>query len=81
MDYRKLTDVTQKDSYPLPHIDDSIDAPAGAEWFSTLDLKSGYWLDPLEEDAKEKKKSSFNRYMFVAVRSNAIWPMYCPSNL
>ena len=54
VDYRKLNDITQKDSYPLPRIDDTIDALSGAQWFSTLDLKSGYWQVPLEEDAKEK---------------------------
>ena len=54
VDHRKLNDVTQKDPYPLPRIDDTIDALSGAQWFSTLDLKSGYWQVPLEEDAKEK---------------------------
>ena len=36
IDYRKLNEITQKDSYPLPRIDDTIDSLAGAEWFSTL---------------------------------------------
>ena len=54
VDYRKLNNVTEKDSYPLPRIDDTIDALAGVKWFSTLDLKSGYWQVPLDEDAKEK---------------------------
>ena len=54
VDYRKLNDVTHKDSYPLPCIDDTIEALAGAEWFSTLDLKSGYWQVPLDDAAKEK---------------------------
>ena len=42
MDYRTLNNVTVKDSYSLPRIDDTLDALGGVQWLSTLDLKSGY---------------------------------------
>ena len=54
VDYRKLNAVTQYDAYPLPRIDESLDALSGSHYFSTLDLVSGYWQVPLSEDAKEK---------------------------
>ena len=54
IDYRKLNSVTKKDSYPLPRIDDSLDALGGAKWFSTLDLASGYWQVKMHPDDKEK---------------------------
>ena len=54
VDYRKLNDVTKKDSYPLPRIDESLEALAGNKWFSTLDLRSGYWQVRLDSDDKEK---------------------------
>ncbi|XP_065354934.1 cytochrome P450 307a1-like [Calliphora vicina] len=44
VDYRKLNDVTKKDSYPLPRIDDTLDTLAGTKWFSTLDLESALAL-------------------------------------
>ncbi|GFX72043.1 retrovirus-related Pol polyprotein from transposon 17.6 [Trichonephila clavipes] len=57
VDYRWLNDVTKKDSYPLPRIDDTLDTLAGNTWFSTLGLKSGYWQVELHHD--DKKKTAF----------------------
>ena len=34
VDYRKLNSVTTKDSYPLPRVDDNLDALGGAQYFS-----------------------------------------------
>jgi hypothetical protein len=41
--HRKLIYLTKKDCFPVPSIDDTLDTLAGAKWFSTLDLMSGYW--------------------------------------
>ena len=54
VDYRRLNAATRKDAYPLPRIDDSLDAPAGSMYFSILVLVSGYWQVPLDQDAREK---------------------------
>ena len=54
VDYRRLNSATRKDAYPLPRIDDSLDALTGSAYFSTLDLLSGYWQVPLDRDAQEK---------------------------
>ena len=54
LDFRALNKCTLRDSYPLPRIDDSLDALGGASWFSTLDLASGYYQVELDEGDKEK---------------------------
>ncbi|GFV07696.1 retrovirus-related Pol polyprotein from transposon 412 [Trichonephila clavipes] len=57
VDYRKLNDVTKKDSYPLPRIDDTLGTLSGHKWFSTLDLKSGYWQVEVHPEDREKQHS------------------------
>ena len=42
VDYRSLNDVTIKNKYPLPMINDLFDQLVGAKVFSKIDLRSGY---------------------------------------
>ena len=43
IDVRKLNNWTIKDAYSLPHIDETLNSLQGSQWFSLLNLKSGYW--------------------------------------
>ena len=59
IDYRNLNLISKKDSYRIPRIDDTLDALCqkegqGSEWYSTLDMLSGYHQMELDEDSKEK---------------------------
>ena len=57
VDYRKVNQVTSKDAFPLPRVDDTLDYLSGSLWFSTLDLASGYWQ--VEVDPKDRPKTAF----------------------
>ena len=57
IDYCKRNNVTQKDAYPLPWIDATLDTIHGSQWFSTLDLLSGYWQ--VEVDETDRQKTAF----------------------
>ncbi|KAM3873593.1 retrovirus-related Pol polyprotein from transposon 412 [Diretmus argenteus] len=57
VDYRLLNSKTRKDAFPLPRIEESLDALSGARWFTTLDLASGYNQVPVSE--KDKHKTAF----------------------
>ena len=58
IDFRKVNDVTRKDAFPLPRMDDCLDALAGSKLFSTLDLASGYWQIQVAEE--DRDKTAFN---------------------
>ena len=49
VDYRKLNHLIRKDAYPLPQVDMTLDTLAGSQWFSTMDLLSGYWQVEIAE--------------------------------
>ncbi|KZS08011.1 Uncharacterized protein APZ42_028400 [Daphnia magna] len=49
VDYRRLNAITKRDVYPLPRMDDVFDRIAGAKFFSSIDLMSGYWQVPVAE--------------------------------
>jgi len=54
VDYRRLNSITYKDSYPLPLIDNCLNALSGSLWYSTLDLRSGYYNIPIAESDRDK---------------------------
>jgi hypothetical protein len=43
IDYRGLNEVTLKDAYPLPRVDDTLDELKDAMLYTHLDLAYGFW--------------------------------------
>ena len=52
LDMGEVNKVTKEDAYPLPRIDDTLDALNGSKYFSSLDLKSAFHQVRLDEESK-----------------------------
>ena len=62
--YRKLNDVTKKDSHLLPRINDTLTRLSGSAWFSTLVLRSSYWQADIHPEDEEKTAFSAGSYLY-----------------
>ena len=58
VDFRKLNNITVRDSYPLPRIEDVLNVLAGCRYFSALDMKSGY--HQVEVAPADRPKTAFS---------------------
>lgn len=80
VDYCPLHKITKEDVYPLPRIDDALECLHGANYFSSLDLHSGYWQ--IAVDDMDHEKTAFvtpdELYQF---KGYAFWLMQHTSNL
>ena len=54
VDYRKLNSITERDVYPLPRIDDTLDFLGKNLFFSTMDLAHGYWQILMSDEDRAK---------------------------
>ena len=51
IDFRHLNACTKKDSYLIPKCPETMEPLVGARYFSTMDLKSGFWQVKVSEDS------------------------------
>ncbi|CAM4982494.1 unnamed protein product [Rotaria socialis] len=58
VDYRRLNQITTKDAFPLPRIDDIYDQLTTATYFTKFDFKAGYFQVPL--DKSDRPKTAFS---------------------
>lgn len=69
VDYRSLNDITIKDRYPLPRIDELRDRLSGARFFTKLDLRDGYHLIRIKEGHKWKTafRTRYGLYKYLVM--------------
>ena len=57
MDFRKLNAISIRDSFPLPRIEEALQAIQAAMWLTSFDLAQGYLQMAMEEE--DMKKTAF----------------------
>ena len=60
VDYRRINAVTIPDQFRLPLVQDILNSLSGSLWFSTLDLKSGYWQTELDKESRDVSLAHFS---------------------
>ncbi len=69
VDYRALNDITTKDRYPLPRIEETLNQIRGAKYFTRLDLRSAYNLIRIKEGDEWKTafRTRYGLYEFLVM--------------
>ena len=68
--YRKLNSIMVRDAFPLPRIDEALQAVHSSNWFSSFDLAQGYLQLAMEESNIKKtafRASSMGLYEFTCM--------------
>nr|KAE8922277.1 hypothetical protein PF009_g27457 [Phytophthora fragariae] len=72
IDYRSLNAVTVKDVYPLPRVDETLEALHGSQRFTSLDLHSGYWQLGVAKEDRAKTAFTTRRGLFQFLKCRGV---------
>ena len=69
IDFRKLNDITIKDSFPLPVIADHMDKLGAAKYFTSLDMGTAFWQVKLDDASMPRTAfiTSDNQYEWTRI--------------
>jgi len=67
IDYRRLNEITVKNTYPLPRIDELIQKWNGCVYFSALDIRSAYYNIRIKEGDEWKTAFTTNMGLFESL--------------
>ena len=88
LDYRVLNANTESISYPIPRIQDALEALTGASYLSSMDCSAAYWQIPLSESSKQYTafvtahgQYEYNRLPFGIKNAPAIWCQFIDAQL
>ena len=59
IDFHRLNSQTKKYAYPLPQMQETMESMVGARFFSTMDLKSGFWQVKMAKDSSSTPSSQW----------------------
>ena len=69
IDFHRLNARTKKDTYPLPCMQETMESMVGAQHFSCMDLKSGFWQVKMAEESRQ--------YTAFTVGSMGMYKLLC----
>jgi hypothetical protein len=72
VDYRALNSVTKRDAYPLPRVDECLEALSNAKWYNSMDLNSGF-LASRGPPVGQGEDGILHTSRTLPVCCNAIW--------
>ncbi len=77
VDFRKLNKITKAFYWPLPHLDDILSSLGKSKFFTSLDMKSGYWQVPMASP-----EDSIHLFSWpVPFQCHAIWTCFSTISL
>ncbi|KAK9752053.1 Reverse transcriptase (RNA-dependent DNA polymerase) [Popillia japonica] len=84
VDYRHLNQVSERDAYPLPYVNNTLDKLRDAKFLSSLDIRSAYWQIPIAEQSRQytaftvlnRSLFQFRRMPFGLHNAPATWQRF-----